>query len=101
MFTTDVVLLDALLLALGFLAHVLKKAGTEKINVFTYLSVNSARTYTALSGAIVAFVSLLLLYPDASPMEFFMIGYLADSVGNRTPTPSEVERAKRKKDTTP
>lgn len=95
----EATLFYALLSFLGFVAHVLKKAGTEKVNPVEYLAIHKGRTYTALSGAIASFVSLLVFHPEAGPIEFFALGYMADSIANRTPTESEIAsfRAERKK----
>lgn len=84
------VLLSALLTFVGFVAHILKKAGMEKISPVEYLAVHKGRTYTALSAVISAFVSLLILHPEASALEFFAVGYMADSLANRTPTREEI-----------
>jgi len=79
----------------GFIAHILKKAGMEKIDIIEYLNIHKGRTYTAVSASIAAFVSLYLMNPDASAMEFFALGYMSDSLVNKTPTYAEVDDYKR------
>lgn len=79
---------------MGFIAHILKKAGIEKVGIIEYLSIHKGRTYTAMSAAVAAFVSLYMLNPDATAMEFFALGYMSDSIANKTPSQYEMEEFK-------
>lgn len=84
-------LMNALFAVLGLVSHILKKAVAEKINPVEYVRVHPNRTYASLGSIVTAYATLLATRPDASPMEYFAIGYVGDSVFNRSPTQQEVE----------
>lgn len=94
---TEAFLLNVAFVTAGFVAHILKKAGTEDVHVFEYLGAHKARTYTALSTMVAAFATLYMANPGASAMEFFAIGYMAESLINRTPSNYELEKHRKNK----
>lgn len=88
---------NVIVCALGFLAHILKKVGVEQVGFKEYLTANQSRTMGSLSTVIGAFVGLLVLHPDASALEFFALGFMSDSLANRTPSDKEIEAVRNKR----
>lgn len=77
----------------GLLLHVIKKCASEKMNPITYIFVNKGRSSAAIGAIVTSVVTMMATRPDASPVEFFAIGYMGDSLFNRTPTPTEIGTA--------
>lgn len=89
--------LNILWTILGYAFHVTKKCLREEIPPWDYFEANKKRTLSSLSAIITAFVALITTRPNATPVEFFSIGYIGDSVVNRKPTNQEQEAIRKKR----
>lgn len=88
------ILLNVVYTLAGLIFHVLKKAATEKVNPIEYVRIHKGRSSAALTAIATGFGTLMVTRPEATPMEFFAVGYLGDSVFNKSPTKDEVAKAK-------
>jgi hypothetical protein len=91
----ELMILNVIYTLAGLATHIFKRATKEKINPIEYVRVHKARAGTAFGIIATAFGTLVMTRPEATPMEFFAIGYLGDSIFNKQPTKEEVETKKK------
>ena len=92
----ELMLLNVLYTLAGLATHIFKRATKEKINPIEYIRVHKGRAGTAFGLIATGFFTLYSTRPEATPMEFFSVGYLGDSIFNRAPTKEEVESKREK-----
>lgn len=78
----------------GLAAHIVKKAVRDNVNPIEYIRVHKLWS-TASAGAIASgFIAFMVARPDATPVEFLALGYMGDSLFNKTPTVEDIIKAK-------
>lgn len=92
------ILINVMCTVAGLAFHVIKKASVEKVDPIEYIRIHKGRSSAALSAIAVGFGTLMTASPDASMIEFFAVGYMGDSVFNKSPTQEEVDGERKKRE---
>lgn len=80
----SVVLLNFLALAAGLTMHYIKKAKVENVGWIDYWTTNKESSLLSVGGVLLSFICVLIADPTASLYMYFSLGYIGDSVLNRT-----------------
>lgn len=80
---------SVLFVAIGFVAHVIKKNWSDKVNWKRHLLENKERTIMSIGATLSTIVASAAFYPDASIIEYIGIGYIIDSAVNKSPRNDE------------
>lgn len=79
-----VIALNLIVCALGVVFHYVKKVSVEKVGWKAYWLDHRKSSMVAIGGIAVSCLSLLIVDPTAPIYTYFTLGYIGDSVLNRT-----------------